>query len=51
MSAPSAILSIPSDLDGKGSACSTGGLGRYPAEGKGYSVQYSCLENSMDRAA
>ena len=24
------------------------GLGRYPGEGKGYSLQYSGLENSMD---
>ena len=24
------------------------GLGRYPAEGKGYPLQYSGLENSMD---
>ena len=25
------------------------GLGRYPAERKDYSLQYSCLENSMER--
>jgi len=24
------------------------GLGRYFGEGKGYPLQYSCLENSMD---
>ena len=24
------------------------GLGRYPGEGNGYPLQYSCLENSMD---
>ena len=24
-------------------------LGRFPGEGKGYPLQYSCLENSMDR--
>jgi len=24
------------------------GLGRFPGEGKGYSLQYSGLENSMD---
>ena len=41
--------------DGKESACSAGGLGsllgpgRVPAEGNGYPLQYSCLENSMDR--
>ena len=40
--------------DGKKSACNAGdpgsipGLGRYPGEGKGYPLQYSGLENSMD---
>ena len=39
---------------GKESACNAGdlgsipGLGRSPAEGKGYPLQYSGLENSMD---
>ena len=39
---------------GKESACSAGDLGsipdlgRSPGEGKGYSLQYSGLENSMD---
>ena len=27
------------------------GLGRCPGEGSGYSLQYSCLENSMDKGA
>ena len=27
------------------------GLGRSPGKGNGNSVQYSCLENSMDRGA
>ena len=27
------------------------GLERYPGEGNGYPLQYSCLENSMDRGA
>ena len=27
------------------------GLGRSLREGKGYPLQYSCLENSMDRGA
>ena len=27
------------------------GLGRYPGEGDGHPLQYSCLENSMDRGA
>ena len=40
--------------DGKGSACSAGDLGsisgseRSPGERNGYSLQYSCLENSID---
>ena len=27
------------------------GLGRSPGEGNGYPLQYSCLENFMDRGA
>ena len=44
-------------LDGKESACNAGdlgsvpGLGRLPGEGNGSPLQYSCLENSMDRGA
>ena len=43
--------------DGKESACSAGdlvsipGLGRSPGEGNSYPLQYSCLENSVDRGA
>ena len=43
--------------DGKESACNSGdpgsifGSGRSPAEGNGYSLQYSCLEDPMDRGA
>ena len=43
--------------DGKESACNTGdlsltpGLGRSPEGGNGYPLQYSCLENSMDRGS
>ena len=50
-------LTFPSGSDGKESACNTGdlgsipGSGRSPGEGNGYPLQYSCLENSMDRAA
>ena len=39
---------------GKESSCNAGdlalipGLGRFPGEGKGYPLQYSGLENSMD---
>ena len=46
--------------DGKESACIAGdirdagsipGSGRSPKEGNGYPLQYSCLENPMDREA
>ena len=45
---------FPGGLAGKESACSVGdlgsmpGLGTSPGEGKGYSLQHSGLENSMD---
>ena len=45
---------FPGGSAGKESACNAGdlglipGLGRSPGEGKGYSLQYSGLENSMD---
>ena len=48
---------IPDDSDGKESACSVGdpgsipGSGISPGEGNGTPLQYSCLENSMDRGA
>ena len=47
-------LGLPDGLAGKESACNAGnlgsipGLGRSPGEGKGYPLQYSGLENSMD---
>ena len=47
---------FPGGSDGKESACNAGdpgsipGLGRSPREGNGDPLQYSCLENSMDRA-
>ena len=34
-----------------GDAGSTPGLGRFPREGNGYPLQYSCLGNPMDRGA
>ena len=43
--------------DSKEIACNVGdlgltpGLGRYPGKGNGYPLQYSCLENSMERGA
>ena len=30
---------------------SSPGVGKSPGEGNGYPLQYSCLENSMDRVA
>ena len=50
-------LGFPGGSDGKESTCSGGdlglipGLGRSPGEMKGYRLQYSGLENSMDREA
>ena len=48
---------IPGSSDGKESAFNAGdpgsipGSGRFPEEGNGNPLQYSCLENSMDRGA
>ena len=48
------LLGFLGSSDGKETACSVGdlgsipGLGRSPGEGKGYPLQYSGLENSMD---
>ena len=48
---------FPGGSDDKGSVCnvrdpgSIPGLGRYPGEGNGSPLQYSCLENPMDRGA
>ena len=48
------FLGFPFGSAGKESACNVGdlgsipGLGRSPGEGKGYPLQYSGLENSMD---
>ena len=51
---------FPNSSVGKESACSAGdigdansisGLGRFPGGGNGNPLQYSCLENPMDRGA
>ena len=48
------LLDFPGGSDGKESAYNAGdlgsipGSGRYPREGNGYPLQYSCLENPMD---
>jgi len=52
-----ALVGFSDGSDGKESACSAGdpslipGLGRSPGEGNGNPLQYSCLENPMDRGA
>ena len=46
---------LPRWLSGKEFACNAGdpglipGSGRYPGEGNGNPLQYSCLENPMDK--
>ena len=51
----SSILGFPDGSDSKESACHAGdlgsntGLGRFPGEGNDYPLQYSGLENSVDR--
>ena len=48
---------VPGGSDGKESAYNAGdvglipGLGRSHGEGNGHPLQYSCLENPMDRVA
>ena len=48
------FLGFPCGSAGKESACNVGdlgsvpGMGQSPGEGKGYPLQYSGLENSMD---
>ena len=50
-------IGFPGGLDDKESTCnvrdlgSIPGLGRSPGEGNDNPLQYSCLENSMDRGA
>ena len=51
------LIGFPGGSDGKESACNAGDPGsipkleRSPGEGNGYPLQYSCLQNSMDRRA
>ena len=51
------VKGLPWWLSDKESACNAGdpgsipGSGRSPAEGNGYPLQFSCLENPMDRGA
>ena len=51
------VEDFPGGSDGKESSCNVGNLGliprsgRFPGEGKGSPLQYSCPKNSMDRRA
>ena len=54
------LKGFPGGLNGKEFACNAGatrdegsipGSGRYPGEGNGNPLQYSCLENPMDKGA
>ena len=56
MNLTSSKMGFPGGLDSKESACNAGDLGLIPGlgspgEGKGYPLQNSGLENSMDRGA
>ena len=49
-------MGFPGGSDGKASVCNAGdpgsvpGSGRSPGEGNGNPLQFSCLENPMDRS-
>ena len=51
------MYKFPGGSDGKASVYNAGkpgsipGLGRFPGEGNGNPLQYSCLENPTDRGA
>ena len=51
------LLGFPGGSDGKESACNVGDpsvipeSGRFPGEGNGNSLQYSCLGNRMEKGA
>ena len=51
------LMGFPGGAEVKASACNVGdlgstpGSGRFPGEGNGNPLQYSCLENPMDRGA
>ena len=57
MWAQGTLRAFPGGSEGKETACSAGhmglipGLKRFPGEGNGSPLQYSCLENSTDRGA
>ena len=45
------VKNLPPNAEDARDMGSIPGLGRYPGEGGGNTLQYSCLENSMDRGA
>ena len=45
------VKNLPADAGDIRDVGSIPGLGRYPGERKGDPLQYSCLENSLDRGA
>ena len=45
------LMGFPHSSVGKESACNAGNPGSIPGEGNGNPLQYSCLENPMDRRA
>ena len=45
------VKNPPAKAGDAGDMCSTPGSGRSPGEGNGNLLQYSCLENPMDRGA
>ena len=45
------VKNLPSSTGDTRDAGSIPGLGRYPGEGNGNLLQYTCLENLMDRGA
>ena len=55
MSSSMSMRGFPDGSDGKESARNAGdpglipGAGRFPGEGNGYPLQYSCMKNYMDK--
>ena len=45
------VKNLPASAGDVRDACMIPGLGRFPGGGHGNPLQYSCLENPMDRGA
>ena len=45
------VKNLPARAEDAGDVGLIPGLGRAPGEGNGYPLQYSCLENPIDRGA